>query len=74
MFRLLCSLRKPLFKQLESGGGGGGSNQQGKKDKVWMVLNSVISYTRVDISPSLSLSRGSPSRFCVWRVSLSCSK
>ena len=43
MFRLLCSLGKPLFKQLESGGGGGGGggggqNQQGKKEKVYLTL------------------------------------
>ena len=42
MFRLLCSLGKPLFKQLESGGGGGGGgggqNQQGKKEKVYLAL------------------------------------
>ena len=39
MFRLLRSLGKPLYKQLESGGGGGGGgqNQQGKKDKVWAL-------------------------------------
>ena len=47
-FPMLCSLGRPLFKQLESGRGRS-QNQQGKKEKVAL-------FTEVSLALHLSLS------------------